>query len=134
MTLLMPWLIFLFVGGFDWGFYSHALISVESAARVAALLGSNSTGGKVSATAVCSSVLDELKITSNVVGLSTCAATPVTVTRSCTTTAGLNAVQVAVTYQTLKLIPIPGVLMGQATLYRTAQMPMKNNNTCSTAT
>ena len=132
MTLLMPWLLFLFVGTFDWGFFAHALISTESAARVAALSASISGDGKVSASAVCSSVLDELKIVANVNGLSSCSGTPVVVASTCTTTAGLNSVQIAVTYQTLQLIPIPGLLNGQATLYRVVQMPMKNNNVCST--
>jgi len=128
---MMPWLIFLFVGVFDWGFYSHALISIESAARVAALYGSSASGGNVSASAICSRVLDELKISANTSGISTCMALPVIVTPSCTTTAGLNAVQVAVTYQTLQLIPIPDLLTGQATLHRVVQIPMRNNNTCT---
>jgi hypothetical protein len=132
MTFLMPWFIFLFVGAFDWGFYSHALISTASAARVAALYGSNASGGNVSATTVCNRVLDEFKITSNTTNLTSCTALPVQVTRSCTTTAGLNTVQVAVTYQTFQLIPIPGLLPGQATIYRAVQMPMQNNHTCAT--
>ena len=44
---------------------------------------------------------------------------------------GLSAL-ILPTYQTLQLIPIPGLLAGQATLYRVAQMPMQNNNTCTT--
>jgi len=66
------------------------------------------------------------------VGVTSCAALPVVVAVSCTTTAGLNAIQVAVTYQTLQLIPIPGLLKRQAVLYRVVQMPMHNNNTCTT--
>jgi hypothetical protein len=36
-SMMMPWFVFLFVGAFDWGFFAHALISTQSAARVAAL-------------------------------------------------------------------------------------------------
>ena len=37
LSLMMPWLFFLFVGALDFGFYSYALISVQNSARVAAL-------------------------------------------------------------------------------------------------
>src|SRR5690348_3763138 len=36
-AFLMPWLIFLFIGAFDMGFYSYALICTENAARVATM-------------------------------------------------------------------------------------------------
>jgi TadE-like protein len=39
--MLLPWVLFLFVGAYDWGFYAHALISTENAARTAALWGAN---------------------------------------------------------------------------------------------
>ena len=131
MTMLMPWFIFLFVGAFDWGFYAHALISVQSAARVAALYGSSASSGNVSATAACTYVLGELKVVSNVSNVASCSASPVQVTRSCTTLGGLNAVQMAVTYQTMTLIPIPGLLNNQFSLYRSTELPMQNNNTCT---
>jgi Flp pilus assembly protein TadG len=35
-ALLLPWVLFLFVGAFDLGFYNYALISTQNAARVAA--------------------------------------------------------------------------------------------------
>ena len=115
MSLLMPWLIFLFVGAYDWGFYAHALIATESAARVGALYGATASNGQVSATTACTVALDELKIASNLTGLTTCGALPAIVTRSCTTAAGLSAVLIEVTYQSLQLIPIPGLLKGQST-------------------
>jgi len=43
MALLLPWYFFLFVGTFDWGFYAHALISTEAAARTAVLYTSQSS-------------------------------------------------------------------------------------------
>ena len=35
-SLMAPWILFLFAGAFDWGFYSYALILVQNGARVAA--------------------------------------------------------------------------------------------------
>jgi hypothetical protein len=140
MAFMLPWIVFLFVGAFDWGFYAHALISTESAVRVAALYGSNAASGKVSSTAACTLVLDELKIVSNVTNLTSCTGTlsasqPVILSATCPATSSsldnLNTVQMALTYQTLQLIPIPGLLMGQATIYRTVQLPMKGNTACS---
>ena len=37
VTFMMPWLLFLFVGVFDFGFYSYALIATQNAARAAAV-------------------------------------------------------------------------------------------------
>jgi hypothetical protein len=128
MSLLMPWFVFLFVGAYDWGFYSHALISTESAARTAALY--LSSGASTSAQA-CTYVLEEMRIVSNVgSSISTCAAAPVLTKATCITTASLSTAQMAVTYQTIGLIPIPYLLESQATFYRVVQMPMQSG-TCS---
>ena len=128
MALLMPWFVFLFVGAYDWGFYAHALISTESAARVAALY---LASGPASSSQACTYALEELRIVANVgSSVTTCSALPVIVTSSCTTTASLSTAQVAVTYQTLSLIPIPLLLESQATFYRVVQMPMQTG-TCS---
>ena len=136
-SLLMPWLVFLFVGAYDWGFYAHALISTENAARVAALYAANLASGSPQTSKACTLVLNELSIAANVAGLNTCTSgavstsAPVAVSLSCTTLDSVNAVKVAVTYQTLQLIPIPGLLEGKATLYRVTEMPMNNNSSCS---
>jgi Flp pilus assembly protein TadG len=138
-ALLLPWMLFLFVGAYDWGFYAHALISTENATRVAALYGSIAPSGTVYWGNACALVRGELSISPNVVNLSTCvngtsvsSSTPVGVSVSCTTLDSIAAVQVTVAYQTLQLIPIPGLLEGQATLYRTTEMPMNNTtNTCT---
>ncbi len=42
MALLMPWLVFLFVGILDFGFYTYAAICTQSAARAAAVATSQS--------------------------------------------------------------------------------------------
>jgi Flp pilus assembly protein TadG len=137
-ALLAPWIIFLFVGAYDWGFYAHALISTENAARIAALYGANLSGGNVSSATACNIVLQELSISSNVTGLSTCTgpvstSQPVVVNLTCTTLDSVNSIQVAVTYQTVQLIPIPGLLAGKTTIYRVAQLPMKTNSSCTTS-
>ena len=36
LTLISPWLLFLFVGVVDVGFFTYSLIAVENAARIAA--------------------------------------------------------------------------------------------------
>ena len=136
-ALLMPWVILLFVGAFDWGFYAHALISTEDATRSAAIYAANlANGNPVTATA-CTLVLNDLSISANVAGLSTCtsgavtSAAPVGVSLTCTSLDSVNAVKAQVTYQTLQLIPIPGLLVGQTVLSRTAEMPMSKNSSCS---
>jgi len=128
MALMLPWFIFLFVGAFDWGFYAHALISTESAARVAALATSASLSTAADSSLACTYALEELKISANVAGLSTCGALPVIVTATLKTNSGVDgatASEVAVTYQTPSLIPIPGLLTKQATFYRVVQMRLR---------
>jgi Flp pilus assembly protein TadG len=134
-SLLLPWVIFLFVGAFDWGFYAHALISTEDAARVAALYGANNGGGGT--TTACTIVLDELSISANVTGLTAPCPGPVTdtapvaVSLTCTTLDSVNAVKAQVAYRTLQLIPIPWLLSSKVTLNRMAEAPIANNGSCS---
>ena len=137
-ALLLPWVIFLFVGAFDWGFFAHALISTENAARVAAIYAANLSGGAPSSSTACNLVLKELSISSNVTSLTSCGSgttvtdsAPVAISVSCTTLDSLHAVEVGVTYRTLQLVPIPGLLTGKATLYRVAELPMSGNSSCT---
>jgi Flp pilus assembly protein TadG len=136
-ALLLPWVLFLFVGAFDWGFYAHALISTEDATRVATLYAANLASGNPHTSTACALVLGELSITPNVAGVSTCTTgavtntQPVGVVLTCTTLDNINAVQVRVVYKTMQLIPIPGLLTGQTTLNRTAEMPMSKNSSCT---
>jgi Flp pilus assembly protein TadG len=131
MALLMPWYIFLFVGAFDWGFFAHGLISTASAARVAALYTSaNSTttaSNSTNDTATCTLALEELRFAANDLStLTTCTALPVIVTYSAVTGAdSQNATSVTVQYQTLQLIPIPGMLGSRFTFTRTVQMRLR---------
>jgi Flp pilus assembly protein TadG len=149
LTFMMPWLLFLFVGVFDTGFYCYALIATQNAARAAAVHNSIS---KTAATdpdfSGCGIVLAELQSTPNARSLGNCSSGTVTTTSQSTTVtltqvlqvesdycpsqnpnsscptvpAGTDAAQVVVTYQTALLIPIPGLLPGQLTIKRTALM------------
>lgn len=132
MALLMPWYVFLFVGAFDWGFYAHALISTESAARVAALYASGSTTTATDATTACNYAMEELKVAANIGTSITCPSTslPLIVTATAPGAAncpgGQACTQVTVTYQTVGVIPIPGLLQSQPTFYRVVQMPLRS--------
>jgi len=122
--LLFPILIFLFLGTFDMGFYAYALISVQSAARVAALDTSASTAAAASQTIACAVVLQELNAMPNAAALpSGCNALPLRVTATAVPAGpdGKPASQVSVTYQTQPLIPIPG-LASQLTITRVVEM------------
>ena len=130
MALLLPWYMFLFVGVYDWGFYAHALISTESAARVAATYTASSAGTAADSTGACTYALEELRIVANITSaMTTCASAPIVVTATAVNGAsadGQPASQVAVTYTTLQLIPIPGLLMSKATFYRVVQMRLRS--------
>jgi len=111
------------------GFYTHAIIATQNAARAGAAYASrNSSGGVNSAAnraAACRYALAELKTMSNVRGLSSCNSSPLVVTVSPVAGAdGSPAASVAVTYQTKALIPIPG-LAGKFNITRTVQMMVK---------
>ncbi len=132
MALLLPWYLFLFVGAFDWGFYAHALISTESAARVAVLYASTSSTTAADSTGVCNYALEELRISANVGTTVTCPSSslPLITTTQLVTGAssadGQNAAQVSVEYQTLGVIPIPGLLQRQPIFYRVVQMRLRS--------
>jgi Flp pilus assembly protein TadG len=148
-ALMMPWLAFIFVGVLDFGYYAYSAICTESAARVAAISASGSIGLANSAagsnTVICPQVLGELKGLPNIPNtLTTCASGPGGITNAqpvavvaavltCTTTPKAadctasplvppSSTQVAVTYQSVPMIPIPGVLMSRLTLTRIAEI------------
>jgi hypothetical protein len=134
MALMLPWLAFLFVGAFDWGYYAHALISTEAAARTAGTYAATNYVTATDSTNVCLFALEELRIVPNIVTSSTCNGSPVSVSTALigpgqtnTNSAdGQLAALVSVTYTTLQLIPIPGLLRSQATFYRTVEMRLRN--------
>lgn len=127
VALFLPWLFFVFAGAFDWGHYAYALISVQSAARAAALYTSSSAGTAADAGGACAYALAELRRASNVGGaVSSCAAWPLRVTAEGIAGAdGAPASSVTVSYRTPRLIPIPGLLPGRLTVTRTVQMRVR---------
>ena len=125
MALALPWLFFFFVGALDLGFFTYALVSVESAARVAAL--HTSKFGAADSAAACTSALGEMRSLPNVGNvLTTCAADPVVVTATAVNGPDGNpATLVSVTYQSIRLIPIPGVLASQFRWTRAVKMSVR---------
>jgi Flp pilus assembly protein TadG len=127
LALLAPWIFFLFIGALDCGYYCYALISVESAARVAALYTSTNTSTSADSGIACTYVLQELKSMPNVgPAITSCSANPVTVNAvSENGSDGTSASKVSVTYQSVQLLPIPGLLQGRYTLTRIVKMRLR---------
>jgi Flp pilus assembly protein TadG len=125
VALMAPWLFFLFVGIFDFGFYAHALISTQNAARAAALA-AGTDALSANQTMACLSALGELKTMPNSASLpATCNGPPLAVTvTQFVDLEGNNGVRVQVAYQPLPLIPIPGLLSGNLTITRTVNTPV----------
>jgi len=124
ISLLAPWILFLFVGIVDLGFFSYSLIAVENATRIAAEYTSQSATSATDPSGVaCARVLAELSSLPNLSGLSTCSASPLTLTAtSVTGVDGQPAAQISIAYRGLNLFPIPGLLIGQLNVTRTVQM------------
>lgn len=127
MAMFAPWIFFLFAGALDCGYYSYALITVENAARVAALYTSTDTGTAADSATACTNALAEMRSLPNVgSSLSTCTASPVTVTAQLD--AGSDSTPasvVTVTYDSVGLIPIPGLLQGRFTWTRSVKMRLR---------
>jgi Flp pilus assembly protein TadG len=124
-ALLLPWILFLFIGVFDLGFYNYSLISTENAARIAAWYTSQSTSTAADSTTACTYALAELQALPNVgTQITSCNGSPVTVTATLVSSGadGALASQVTVSYKTPQLIPIPGALSGQFTFSRSVEM------------
>jgi len=134
-SFLAAWLIFLFIGSVDWGFYMYSLISTQAAARIGALYASTSPSAVVDSAGVCVYALDQLRkmpnLGSNVTscgnGTSVSASAPVSISvTSVTGVDGKPAAEVSVTYQTPLMIPLMKLLPKQVTITRTTQMRMQS--------
>jgi Flp pilus assembly protein TadG len=135
MALLLPWYFFLFVGTFDWGFYAHALISTEAAARTAVLYTSQSSATASDQADACILANEEMRIVPNISNsdATTCSTSPLVVTavqagpgQTVSTFDNSQGSQVSVTYTTLSLIPIPFVLTNKATFLRVVTMRLRS--------
>ena len=125
--LVLPMLVFLFVGAFDMGFYCYALIGVENAARIAVEYTASSSLTQSDSSTACTLARNELSRVVNLNGVTGCGALPLKVNASGFT--GLDsapASQVSVQYQSSALIPIPGLLAGRITVTRIAKMRLRS--------
>jgi len=142
-ALLSPWILLLFLGIFDFGYYAYALINVENAARAAArnmvetysyqgalaidCPGNTCGTGTNVDVAACTAALKELRSLPNISsGVNTCVAAPLLVNATPRATVACpgainvsnnNCVEVEVDYRTVTMIPIPG-LSGQLRIRR----------------
>lgn len=133
-SLLLPWYVFLFVGAYDYGFFSYSLIATQTAASVGANYCASNSTTTTDATTACGYALDQLRNMPNVgysmtncgSGSTVTATVPLAVTASSVTGPdGYPAASVTVTFLTPQLIPIPGLLPGQLTISRTVKMPVR---------
>jgi Flp pilus assembly protein TadG len=127
VVLLAPWIFMLFIGALDWGFYASALISVQAAARSAALYTSGGTSVAADSATACTIVLDELQKLPNIgTSTTTCGSNPVVTAEYLTSGPdGAPATKISVQYQSISLIPLPGLLTKQFTLTRTVTMRVR---------
>ena len=145
IALLAPWIFFLFVGVFDMGFYSYAIICTENAARAAAIQTAANPTSQTDLIA-CNAVWKEMSFLPNVASISPqdCTKLPVKVVRKTlciTASVAPNSItcdapgcadcgsdntaassQVAVTYRSSLFVPIPGILTNQLTITRIGEM------------
>ena len=73
LAILSPWILFLFIGVFDMGFYAYSLITLETATRSAAAW--NSNAASINTAKACTIALDELQTLINMNGVTTCGGT-----------------------------------------------------------
>jgi Flp pilus assembly protein TadG len=127
MALLMPWVFLVFIGALDWGFYSYSLISMQAAIRTAVLYTSGSDATKADSAGACTLVLSELRNLPNIgAGTTSCGTNPVVTAIAVTGSDPQPASQVSVQYQSVTLIPIPGLLAKQFTISRTGKMMIRS--------
>jgi Flp pilus assembly protein TadG len=143
VTLMAPWIFLLFIAIFNFGFYAYTLISVENAARVAALYTSSISSAASDASGACYHAAQELSMMTNltVTGSTVCTCAGGTCTLGTGTPAplavsvqaipgascpdagyvvgGSQCSQVTVTYRGIQLFPLP-YLMGKLDVTRTA--------------
>ena len=121
--------VFLFIGVTDFGFYAYSMISVQSAARVAGLYTSSSSNTAGDNAGACAIALKELATVLNIgTTVTTCNALPIIVTATSLTDPNSNLLSstVSVQYQSILLIPIPGILTNQLTITRVVEFPVRS--------
>jgi hypothetical protein len=105
------------------GFFTHSLITVENAARIAAEYTSQNIDQAADQGTACTMVRAELASLPGVSGVANCSNSTLTVTAASVPGPDSNpATSVSVTYGGLSLIPIPGLLTGRYSFTRNVQM------------
>jgi len=126
LALLSPWFVMLIIGALDWGAIAYALISLEGAARTAALYTSSSINTAAASADACTLALGEMRKLPNIGTKTTCSGNPIAVTASYVIGPdGAGASQVSITYTTIGLLPIPGLLSKQSTITRKVIMRIR---------
>jgi len=124
-ALMAPWIFFVFAGALDMGFYTHALIATEEAARSAVEYTSKNATSLADSAGACQYALTQLRAMSNVRGLTGCSSSPLVVTATAVIDAdGYSGSLVSVGYTSDNFIPIPGVT-GHLTVVRSVRMMMR---------
>lgn len=129
MAFYLPWIFWFFIGAMDWGFFSYALVSLENAVRVAAAYTSTSSTTATDSATACTLAIGVLKSLPNIgSSVTTCGgSSPVSV--SATSVAGpdgATAAKVSVTYTSVRLVPIPGLLQGRFTWTRSVTVRLRS--------
>jgi Flp pilus assembly protein TadG len=134
-ALMLPWLIFSFMGTLDFGFATYSLISIQSAARVAAVYASSNSAAALATVSspasgpACTYALAEMR-NAPYVGRSvtTCSASdPVQLSATYNSTGSdgfLPSETVSVTY-TIHLLAIPVIMPSQITITRSVEIPLR---------
>ena len=150
-ALLMPWICFLFVGILDSGFYTYGAMATQNAARAVAIQSANSGGlltstamcqavknemgflGNVVLMSGCAATQAGVNNTMPTpTPIWVCAGTltstsasscglPAAICADCLLDTTAQSVQAVVTYQSVPLVPIPGILPEQLQLTRIAE-------------
>lgn len=151
VALMAPWIFFLFVGILDFGFYAYAAICTQNAARAVALAAAQSASASALPCTVAMGEMRMLSNVANVsstckvitgtpaltssVPINVCVALLSTgAPTACGAPSGLHCADcglpgdstatsylAVVSYQTVPLVPIPGLLTGKLTLSRAAE-------------
>jgi hypothetical protein len=125
-AFLLPMLVFTFMGVFDIGFFCWAQVATQNAARAIALYAAGEYAKSItpSSSVACGYALEALRTAPNVGNsLSACSAAPLEVTVSSVNGPyGAQSARATVVYRTITLLPVPGMISGQITISRTAEM------------
>lgn len=125
VSLLAPWILLLFAGLFDFGVYTTSLITVENAARAAALITSQNDEIADKVDIACPVVLAHAKALSNAKNLNSCDSLPLRVAATkFLDSENFWVSRVSVTYQTPQLFALP-YMTGRLTMTRLAEMRVK---------